>query len=59
MKHNHPKIEIMDTSSATVNRPAESPLCPMRSLMIARFVTGGIEGRPGGGGFCAGIRRRV
>ena len=30
-EHNHPKIEIWTLRSATVNRPAESPLCPMRS----------------------------
>ena len=31
MKHNHPKIEIMDTTLATVNRPAECLLCPMKT----------------------------
>ena len=58
MKHNHPKIEIMDTTLRDGEQTSGVSFVPHEKLMIARLLLEELK-VDGWRCFCAGIRRRV
>lgn len=55
----HPRIEIMDTTLRDGEQTSGVSFVPHEKLMIARLLLEELKVDRGGGGFCAGIRRRV
>ena len=54
----HPRIEIMDTTLRDGEQTSGVSFVPHEKLMIARLLLEELK-VDRGGGFCAGIRRRV